>query len=423
MLVSLPASDIAATDGLPAPPTERRVLAVVRWPVGGIRTHIAYTYPALAEAGYRFTFVLPEDGSRGAFEQSLTHLPGCEFVEAPRLGTAVRRLLRGRRFGLIHSHGVTAAVHATVGGMGFGVPHLTTVHDVFRADQFGGSAGWAKRQLLARVLRRVGAIASVTRDVQENLLEYLPAVGRRGGSRLFSIPNGIDTRHYRDATPPEGWLRERVGCGKGTAILGFLGRFVEQKGFTHLLQALEVLAREGGRPFHLVAVGSGDRRSRSEREIAERGLGRHVTLFDFMPDVLPVLRQLDLLVVPSLWEASSLLSMEAMSVGVPVLGSDCVGLREVLAGTPSRQFATGNVADLARALRLELDAPHRGEARAFASAARARFDVRQYALRFAEEFDRMFDPGVRRPAETRAAIPALGAGWGWRRIATTEGTR
>lgn len=401
MLVSAPATRLPAEDlEFPCLP-ERRVLAVVRWPVGGIRTHLAYTYPAIAEAGYRFTFVLPDDGSRGTLESTLAHLPGCEFVETPRLGSTVRRLLRTRRFGLIHSHGLTAAVHATLGNVGLGVPHLTTVHDVFRPNQFAGCRGWGKRLLLGHLLRRVGAIASVTRDVQQNLLEYLPAIGRRGGPQLLTIPNGIDTRHYRDDSPAETSLRERVGCDAGTLLIGFLGRFAEQKGFTHLLQAMEVLAREGGKPMHLVAVGSGDCRRRSEREVAERGLSDRVTLLDFMPDVLPVLRQLDLLVVPSLWEASSLLSMEAMSVGVPVLGSDCIGLREVLARTPARGFATGDVGDLVRALREETSAARRGEAKAFASAARARFDARQYAERFAEQFDRMFYTR----ATSREAVP------------------
>jgi glycosyltransferase involved in cell wall biosynthesis len=169
-----------------------------------------------------------------------------------------------------------------------------------------------------------------------------------------------------------------------------MGRFMEQKGFTHLLQALELLRRDGSpRPFHLLAVGSGDKRGRSEREIAERGLAEQVTLLDFTPDVLPLLRQLDLLVVPSLWEASSLLSMEALSVGVPVLGSNCIGLREVLAGTPARQFAAGDVADLVRALREAMLDPQSEATRAFAPTARARFDCQQYAMQFLAEFGRL----------------------------------
>jgi glycosyltransferase involved in cell wall biosynthesis len=169
-----------------------------------------------------------------------------------------------------------------------------------------------------------------------------------------------------------------------------MGRFMEQKGFTHLLQALEILCRQGTpRPFHLVAVGSGDCRRESEREIIARGVMKHVSVLDFVPDILPLLLQLDVLVVPSLWEASSLLSMEAMSVGIPVLGSNCIGLREVLAGTPARQFRAGDVGDLVRALREVLAEPGTAAARAFAARARTRFDCRQYALRFLPEFDRL----------------------------------
>jgi glycosyltransferase involved in cell wall biosynthesis len=72
---------------------------------------------------------------------------------------------------------------------------------------------------------------------------------------------------------------------------------------------------------------------------------------------------------------------------VPVLGSDCLGLREVLRDTPSRMFAAGNVDDLARALREAIDSPWSAEASRFAAQARRRFDCKQYARQFREVFD------------------------------------
>jgi glycosyltransferase involved in cell wall biosynthesis len=106
-----------------------------------------------------------------------------------------------------------------------------------------------------------------------------------------------------------------------------------------------------------------------------------------VPDVTPVLEQLDLVVVPSLWEASSLVSMEAMCAGVPVLGSDCPGLREVLRGTPSRTVRTGDVAALEVGMREALAGLWTDAARAYAPAARQRFDVRQSARRLVELYD------------------------------------
>jgi len=126
--------------------------------------------------------------------------------------------------------------------------------------------------------------------------------------------------------------------------------------------------------FHLVAVGSGDFEREYRKQVRERGLGDHVTFLDFVPDVRPVLAELDLLVVPSLWEASSLVSMEAMASGVPVLGSDCIGLREVLKDTPSRTVPANDPAALAEGLRAALEEPWTDAARDFAAEAQARFD-------------------------------------------------
>jgi glycosyltransferase involved in cell wall biosynthesis len=170
-------------------------------------------------------------------------------------------------------------------------------------------------------------------------------------------------------------LREELGIGAGPLLVGFLGRFMPEKGFPLLLDAVERLVCEGRAPaFHVVAFGSGDYRREYAKAVGRRGLGGYVTLLEFVPDVRPVLRQLDLVVVPSLWEASSLVSMEAMAAGVPVLGSDCAGLREVLRGTPSRVVRAGDAEALCCGLEVSLANLWTEAARAYAPAARERFD-------------------------------------------------
>ncbi|MBY0232261.1 MAG: glycosyltransferase family 4 protein, partial [Gemmataceae bacterium] len=201
--------------------------------------------------------------------------------------------------------------------------------------------------------------------------------------RLHTIPNGIDVSGY--GTPQEPWLREELKLDAGTPLVGFLGRFMPEKGFPLLLDAVERL--KGGR-FHVVAFGSRDYRREYQKRIDQAGLSRRVTLRDFVPDVRAVLPQLGLVLVPSLWEASSLVSMEAMSAGVPVLGSDCPGLREVLRGTPSRTFAAGDAEACAEALRSSLDSLWTDEALRFAPLARERFDNRRSAARLVQLYTR-----------------------------------
>jgi glycosyltransferase involved in cell wall biosynthesis len=105
--------------------------------------------------------------------------------------------------------------------------------------------------------------------------------------------------------------------------------------------------------------------------------------------VQPVLGQFDLLVMPSLWEAMPLLPMEALAAGVPVLGSDCIGLREVLHGTPSRMVRAGDVAALADGLRDALADPWAEAARAYAPAACRRFDNARSARTLVDLFDQV----------------------------------
>jgi glycosyltransferase involved in cell wall biosynthesis len=209
----------------------------------------------------------------------------------------------------------------------------------------------------------------------------------RSKCRLLPILNGIDAAHLEKADPGAPDLRAHAGIGPDVFLIGFLGRFMEQKGFLPLLDALErLLARGTARPFHVAAVGSGDYQREYRAEVDRRGLGRCVSFHEAVPNAGPVLRQLDLLVMPSVWEACPLLPMEALAAGVPLLGSDCIGLREVLAGTPARVAPARDAAAWAGALAAASAQPWTEAARAYAAEARRRFD----AARAAEELQRLF---------------------------------
>jgi glycosyltransferase involved in cell wall biosynthesis len=372
---------------------EKRVLVAVRWPVGGIRTHILYNYPRAAEEGYRFTFVGPADATFERFTESLAFLPDSEYfgveVRGPRcrMWPRLRSLLRSGRFTFVHSHGLTAACHGVLAALGTGVLHLATVHDVLRKEQFPGWRGAVKRWLMGRLLRRVDDMVLPGEDVHANLLEYLPVL-RRGRCRLHIIRNGIDATHYASPGPASATLRQRLGLSADTVLIGFLGRFMEQKGFLPLLEAMERLTLDrSGRLFHVAAFGSGDYSREYASEVERRRLTPYLTMFDAVPDAQPMLAQLDLLVMPSLWEAMPLLPMEAMAAGVPVLGTDCPGLREVLRDTPSRMVAAGDVSELARGLREAIAAPWTADARAFAPIACERFDNASSARLLLKLFD------------------------------------
>lgn len=421
----------------------RRVLAVVRHPVGGIRTHLLYTYPFLAEQGYRFTFVLPAIEETRGFRSEVESWPGTEVIEAPVVGVrhpqcmfipAVRRLLRQRRFDLIHSQGIRAATQVVVANFGIGVPHVATSQDMVRREDFyaaesrpwslvrapryllNGLSGRLKLATVSMLLSRLDALVTVTNDARQNHLDFFPRL-RKLQQRVVPIINGIRTDLFNDEcrmTNGEGpvgrstsCIRDRCGVDENVFLAGFLGRFMEQKGFLVLVDAMERLAasapRDLPRPVHLVAMESGDFVREYSAIVRSRPrVASCITFLPREPNVAPVLRQLDALVMPSLWEACGILAMEAMALGVPVIGSNCPGLREVLSfsetdrlagfqekDTPSRMVPPNDPDALARALREAVASPRKQEAIAYAAQARQRFDARHTAASLAGLFEKV----------------------------------
>lgn len=173
-----------------------RILLVARWPVGPIRAHLLANYSALCTAGFRFTFVGPAGEAIEHLRAGFEGIEGLGFVAAPledrrcRLWPTVRALLREGRFGLLHSHGITAAAHAALANLGIGVPHLITLHKPLRSNQFPGWMGCLKRWMLKRALQQADAIVTASEEARSNLLEHVPTLRDRA-DRLLTLAGDI----------------------------------------------------------------------------------------------------------------------------------------------------------------------------------------------------------------------------------------
>jgi glycosyltransferase involved in cell wall biosynthesis len=168
---------------------------------------------------------------------------------------------------------------------------------------------------------------------------------------------------------------------------------MSQKGFAVLVAAIGLLTRSTQvlPDFRVVVVSHGGFIREEQDRIAALGLSRYFVFLDFVKDVAPTLKGLDLLVMPSLWEASGLLAMESLVCGTPMIGTSCIGLRETLEDTPALSVAPGDPAALAAAIERRLIDSGKADATHFVSQAASRFDGRAAfaALR------RLYDEAVR----------------------------
>ena len=359
----------------------RRVLIVVNHPLGGIRTYLLNNLPHIAKSGYVYTLLAPAGEAFTEFKHDVEDWPGVEFVEVPvknrkhRLWPTVRRTLKTGRFDLIHSQGLRAGTETAFANFFLRLPHIITLHDTRHRTEFQGWRGALKKAAIARTAITASKIIAVSHDCLENHLEFFPSWARHT-DRLTVILNGIDIAALQGAANGAA-DSVKVRLDGTPFVLGYFGRFMPEKGFTVLLDALRLLAPRGYQSrLRLIATSDPHGYGREYRKIVESdaALREMVKFVPPVPNIGALLPQVDLLVMPSLWEAYGLLAAEAMVLGIPVVGSDAIGLREVLRGTPAQTPEAGNAVALADAIENSCTPSSRHRSADFAAEASRRFD-------------------------------------------------
>jgi glycosyltransferase involved in cell wall biosynthesis len=181
-----------------------------------------------------------------------------------------------------------------------------------------------------RVLRATLPFAVARADLTIVLAESLGrAAGRAlaGARRVEIVQPGIDLDHFRrGAVDPEAVRSIRKGA---SVLIGSVGRLTRQKGYDVLLDALPAI-RASHPGARLVLAGDGEERATLARQADRLGVAASVDLLGHLDDVRPVLAALDLFVSPSRHEGFGLIFLEAMAMGVPVVGTRVVGSRDAV---------------------------------------------------------------------------------------------
>ena len=330
------------------------ILMTALQPGGGIRTFFRYIYSQPCFEDCTFDLFAPDDGLTQFLSQYIP-VGRLSVHPAPQRHLSfvreARHLIRAGGYDLVHSHGFSAGALTEMARGMQSLPHLMTAHDVFLSSQFAGFQGGLKHWLMARLFGRMTGIHTVTEDAGENLLSFFPSLDR---GRVHGILHGVDTEYFRQGIPRN--IKEEIGLAPETPLIGFFGRFMGQKGFRLIIEAVEQIIKNSSlSPApHVVTFGWGGFIREDYAYLTDKGLGEYFHQMDQTNDMSASLKGVDVIAMPSRWEACGLLAMEALAAGVPIVGSDCIGLREVLSGSPAKAVPVGDVSKLASSLEEEL---------------------------------------------------------------------
>ena len=240
--------------------------------------------------------------------------------------------------------------------------------------QFKGIKGKLIAIILSVTLRMAVRVHSVSQDAQENLQNFFPQVSKK---KFVVIPNGIEIDRFIYAKSKK--LKEAYSAGNAY-LIGFFGRFMGQKGFRYLVDAIDTIIQDDTtlKTPIVLAFGWGGFIEREKRNIKKRRLNKYFKFLPFEPNIAGAIKSLDVVVMPSLWEACGLLAMETLVCGKPLIATNCIGLREVVSNTPTITVPVRDSDKLATAIKSSMEMAPKLELcfKSFVSDASYRFDVR-----------------------------------------------
>ncbi len=227
-------------------------------------------------------------------------------LDLPRQVRTIGALDTQEQFDLIYVNGPRLLPAAALASHG-------TTPVVFHAHSH--VYGMAARPLRWGIRRAQATVIGCSNSVLDPLRACV------GAQTAHVVSNGV-----RDV----GYRARHFGTG-GAWRIGIIGRIAPDKGQLEFAGAAAILAREiPGARFVICGAPQFGESSKYLDAVREQSRGLPVEFMPWQTDVGPVLRELDLLAVPSKREGMARIIVEAFSAGVPVVAFPAGGIPEIV---------------------------------------------------------------------------------------------
>jgi glycosyltransferase involved in cell wall biosynthesis len=163
-------------------------------------------------------------------------------------------------------------------------------------------------------------------------------------SQIFIVPNMINT----PAKKINNFSQKRTEY-----VVGALGRFVPEKGFNYLIEAISIL-RDRKYRVKLLIGGAGPLEIQLKKLAHGLNIGKNIEFIGWINDKESFFKTVDIFCIPSVFETFGIVALEAMSHQVPIIATKTAGASQIfeagsdalITNTASNQGLADNIAYL-----------------------------------------------------------------------------
>ncbi|MCC5827185.1 glycosyltransferase [Alkalimonas sp.] len=265
------------------------------------------------------------EGSVGAIGQALqnegigievlTRQPGFDWA----LIKSIRQLIKKHHIDILHCHQYTPWVYGWFAALGTKAKVIFTEHGRFFPDRHRRKA-WLVNKLMAATTYKITAISKATKAALVEY-EFIPA------HKIEVIYNGIEPLQSSEAGKAR--VRQELGIRPEQRVIGTVARLDPIKNQAMMLEAFALLAPKFP-DLVLLLVGDGPERQNLEQLASKLKISERVIFAGFKSPATDYMAIMELFLLPSLSEGTSMTLLEAMSLGIPCIVSDVGGNPEVV---------------------------------------------------------------------------------------------
>lgn len=312
--------------------TEKKPIIVAqvmgKWLGNGVESVIMNYYRHLDHSKVQFDFICDEDSTRIPYDE-IKKLGGRVFLvpkyqNLPKYLKALEKLFKENQYRIVHANLSTLSVFPLYVAKKVGVPiRIAHSHSTSNPKEW-------KRNLIKNILR------PFSKHYATDYFACSEVAGRYlFGNKAFDqgevkiIHNAIDVEKFKFDEVARKKLRKEFGIMDSTIVIGHVGRFVQTKNHTFLVDVFKKY-HERNPDSKLLLIGIGPLENQIKDKIRKLDLVESVIFLGQRDDINKLYSVMDIFCLPSLYEGLPVVGVESQATGLPIIFSNGVSHEAII---------------------------------------------------------------------------------------------
>ena len=313
---------------------------IARMITGGADENTLFTVQGLDKDRYEVDLIMGEEFDESIFDRvknnnfDIIQIKGLKwklnFLYDPVVLLKLIKLLKKKRYDIVHTHTTKAGILGRIAARIAGVPII--VHGLhgstFQAFN-SGLLNWLLFLFERLTGRFTDAYISVSKVLSETYIEK--GIGKKDNH--YTVYSGMELSKFYHARDKINYKEkyEELGINAGEFLIGNVARLETRKGHQFLLDAFKnVVEEQKDGHVKLLIIGEGNKRKYLENYVKELNLGDKVIFTGYREDVEELMALMDIFVLTSLREGLPRVLVQAAAVGMPSVAFNVDGVPEII---------------------------------------------------------------------------------------------